>query len=115
MNYINLTNPGQPAIDGDRVKYLRRNGATEEKVWRTSVAPPVMKNIYSAAQFYEALTVPERELLINKARSTDAAGAIYDKIKLLGLDFNDPDDVSIIGQMVDVGVLISDRRDELIG
>lgn len=73
------------------------------------------KNQYTGPQFYKALTVPERELLINKAKSSDAAGAIFEQIKLLGLDFNDADDVTIGNQMVSVGILTDPRLTILKG
>ena len=115
MSFINLTHPHQSPAGGDRLKWIRPSGATEIKTYRTSVPPPAVKKSYTGAQFYKALLPGERELLINKAKSSDAAGAILKQIELLGLDFNDPDDVTIIGQMVTVEILISDRRDELIG
>lgn len=73
------------------------------------------KKAYTGPQFYKALTVAERELLINKSKASDSAGAIFEQIKLLGLDFNDADDVAIIDKMVVAEILISDRRDELVG
>lgn len=73
------------------------------------------KNTYTGPQFYKALTVTERESLINKSKSSDSAGAIFEQIKLLGLNFNDSDDIAIIDKMVVAGILNSTRRDALVG
>ncbi len=73
------------------------------------------KIIYNGPGFYMALTVPERELLINKSNATDEMGAIFEQIKMMGLDFNNQDDIDIIDKMVVAGILTAPRRDALIG
>lgn len=40
MNIINLTTPGQDPIDGDRIRIVYPNGASEEKQYWAPVAPP---------------------------------------------------------------------------
>lgn len=87
------------------------------KVGEESYDDPIVLefNVYSGPQFYKALTVPERELLINKAKASDSAGAIFEQIKLLGLDFNDNDDMTIGNQMVSAGILTQPRLTVLVG
>ena len=40
MQVINLSNPGQSPIDGDRVRVIHANGSTEEKQYTAPVSPP---------------------------------------------------------------------------
>lgn len=75
----------------------------------------VTKNKYTGAEFYKALAVGERELLVNKAKVTDSAAAIFEQIKLMGLDFNDADDIVIIDKMVTASILTQPSRDALVG
>jgi len=75
----------------------------------------VTKNAYSGPQFWKKLTGNERELLVNKAKASDAAGAIFEGIKLMGLDFNDADDMTIGNQMVNASILTQSRLEELAG
>lgn len=83
--------------------------------WHPEPVAPVLKNGYTGPEFYKALTVAERELLISKSKASDTAGAIFEQIKLLGLDFNDADDVAVIDKMVVAGILTQPRRDVLVG
>ncbi len=78
-------------------------------------APVVLAyKAYTGPDFWKALSDSERGLMINKSRATDAAGAIFESIKLNGLDFNDPD-LTIGTQMVNAGILTQVRLDEIAG
>ena len=77
--------------------------------------PSDIKNSYTGPELYEALSVSERELLINKSKLSDAAGAIFELIKLNGLDFNQSEDLTIGNQMVAAGILTQPSLDELVG
>lgn len=90
------------------------DGKTKKQYYPDPVITPP-KNTYSGPQFYKALTVPERELLVDKAGLSAQGGAIFEQIKLLGLDFNDPDDVATGDQMVTVGILTAPRLAVLMG
>ena len=73
------------------------------------------KNTYTGPQFWKSLTGNERELLVNKAKASDAAGAIFEGIKLMGLNFNDVDDMTIGNKMVNAGILTAPRLAVLVG
>lgn len=81
------------------------------------ITPPSVpqKNKYSGPSFYKALNVAQRELLINKSKASDQAGAIFEQIKLLGLDFNDDDDMAVGNKMVTVGILTQIELNGLVG
>ena len=115
-----------PACDKSRVGRNERVGdlfvfETDEQLPLTEYTgawpPGARKNTYTGPAFYKALTVDERKLLVEKAAASSTAGAIFEQIKLLGLDFNDPDDVAIIDKMMAPGVAIltETRRDILVG
>jgi len=73
------------------------------------------KNVYTGAQFWKALTDAERTSMVIKAKATGANGAIFEGIKLNGLDFNDADDVVIGDKLVTAGIMTSIRLTEIIG
>jgi len=77
--------------------------------------PSETKSSYTGPGFYQSLSTAERELLINKSKSSDAAGAIFESIKLNGLDFNQSSDLDIGDRMVLAGILTQTSLDELVG
>lgn len=81
------------------------------------ITPPSVpqKNTYSGESFYKALSVNQRELLVDKAGLSAQAGAIFEQIKLLGLDFNDADDMAVGNKMVNAGILTQPELNQLVG
>lgn len=79
--------------------------------------PPVVlaNKVYTGPGLWRALDSAEQVLLINKSKASDAAGAIFESIKLNGLDFNQSDDFDIGDRMVVAGILTQSRLDELAG
>ncbi len=100
--------------DGEWARFTEDSRVTK-KTYFTPITPVSMKNIYSGPQFWKALESTEQVLMINKARATDNAGAIFESIKLNGLDFNNDDDLAIGSQMVAAGILIQSRLNALVG
>ena len=83
--------------------------------WQLNPPVVVSKNTYTGPQFWKALTPAERVLMVNKAKASDAAGAIFESIKLNGLDFNDADDMTIGNQMATAGIITAGRLAALVG
>jgi hypothetical protein len=100
--------------DGEWARFTE-DGRVTKKTYFTPPTPVSMKNVYTGPQFWKALENSEQVLMINKARATDNAGAIFESIKLNGLDFNDADDMAIGDQMVNAGILTQTRLDALAG
>lgn len=72
MQIINLTNPGQDPVDGDRIRITHGNGATEEKQYTAPVepTPPTRRDVIRArlAEIDSITDKPRtrRELQLNK-------------------------------------------------
>lgn len=72
MQVINLSNPGQSPIDGDRVRVIHANGSTEEKQYTAPVEPaePSRRDVIRArlAEIDSISDKPRtrRELQLNK-------------------------------------------------
>lgn len=72
MQIINLTNPGQEPVDGDRIRITHGNGATEEKQYTAPVepTPPTRRDVIRArlAEIDSITDKPRtrRELQLNK-------------------------------------------------
>lgn len=80
-----------------------------------SIVVVMNKRVYAGAEFVEALTDAELEALILLARTNDQAGAIFERIKIVGMDFNEPRNVAIAGRMVTAGILTEARKNALTG
>jgi len=106
--------PERAPNEGEWARFTDGNRVTKRQFHSPSTPTP-QKSIYTGPQFWKALDSAEQVLLINKSKTSDTAGAIFESIKLNGLDFNDPDDLTIGNQMVTAGILIQDRLDELVG
>ena len=102
-------------VYGDYIAHYVKRRLRRKEAWQRNKPVVTLKNVYTGPQFWKALRAAERILLVAKSKETDAAGAIFEGIKLGGLDFNESDDVTIVGQMVNVGILSSARRNTLIG
>ena len=70
---INLTNPGQEPADGDKIRIIHSNGATEEKQYTEPVVPPAptRRDVIIARLLEIDATTDKprtrRELQLNKA------------------------------------------------
>ena len=101
MQIINLTNPGQEPVDGDRIRITHGNGATEEKQYTAPVVPPAptrMDAILARLLEIDATTDnprTRRELQINKTATRawlqtldDEADTLREELKTLSSEKN---------------------------
>jgi hypothetical protein len=101
MQIINLTNPGQEPVDGDRIRIIHGNGATEEKQYTAPVepTPPTRRDVIRArlAEIDATTDRPRtrRELQLNKTATRawlqtldDEADALREELKTLAAEKN---------------------------
>ena len=103
MQVINLSNPGQSPIDGDRVRVIHANGSTEEKQYTAPVEPaePSRRDVIRA-RLTEIDSISDkprtrRELQLNKTAIKawlqtldDEADALREELKTLAPEKNKP-------------------------
>lgn len=101
MQTINLTRPGQTPIDGDKIRIIHGNGATEEKQYTSPAAPPApTRRDVIIARLVEIDAITDRprtrrELQLNKTATRawlqtldDEADALREELKTLSPEKN---------------------------
>ncbi len=73
------------------------------------------KNVYTGEQFVEELTDTELEAIMNKAKTSDPVAAVWERIKISGIDCNDSKDLGILDKMQTATIIDSTRKAEIIG
>ena len=76
MQIINLTNPGQEPVNGDRIRIIHGNGATEEKQYTAPVEPepaPAPVKYLSKLGFRNRFTPTEKATIEFAALDNPAA------------------------------------------
>lgn len=73
------------------------------------------KNTYTGEKFVAELTDPELESIMNKAKTSDQVAAVWERIKISGIDCNNPDHLAILDKMETATILNSTRKVEIIG
>lgn len=99
MQTENLTNPGQLPVDGDKIRVIHDNGATEEKQYWEPVAPPTPTRrdvIMARLSEIDAITDrprTRRELQLDKADTKawlqsmdDEAFALREELKTIAAE-----------------------------
>lgn len=81
---------------------------------RTPIGTPT-KNTYTGEQFVAELTDPELESIMNKAKTSDQVAAVWERIKISGIDCNNSDHLAILDKMEAATILSSIRKAEFIG
>jgi hypothetical protein len=99
MQVINLTNPGQAPVDGDRICIIHGNGSIEEKQYTAPMEPPAptrRQAIIARLSEIDAITDrprTRRELQLNKTATRawlqtldDEADALREEMKTLSAE-----------------------------
>lgn len=70
METLNLTNPGQAPVNGDRIKIIHDNGTEEIKTfYDPDPAPPDPAQIIDRAEFWDRFTDIEQETIADSTNS----------------------------------------------
>lgn len=108
----NLTNPGVAPVDGDQIRIVYANGATEQKQYWSPpapVAPPPVR-ILQKIDYLKRMTQTERIAI----RTAGAGNAVVnDYIELMSaattINLDDPDTIAGLNDLEAAGILAVGR------
>lgn len=119
MTIENLTNPGQPPVDGDFIRIEYDNGSSEEKFFYTpAVTPdpaPTPVRTLTKLQYMNRFTDDELAGIYTAAKSNVAVEIWLEKFKLASeVNLDDASTVAGLQAMEVVGLLAPGRSTEIL-